>query len=234
MDRQCLQARPDDELEQAIDVRLEDPRKIILRGHLDTCRLWSPYPDNRMARWTNVMPQQTRERIVAIGFEPFGGGEPGFKTPGASGVRTARATASSTALRRRSASAIVTSLTAAATGVDDQLAESPAHARARVEIDAQLVRMIEVVGAHWVGIQVDAPEVHHPQKRGRVAHHDLSRRRTRRKAQLFSIHSGRCSGACFWRMAAPSTKRLSTMGRPAMPRSAPSGPPHSTCEAWCG
>jgi hypothetical protein len=33
--------------------------------------------------------------------------------------------------------------------------------------------MIEVVGAHWVRI-----EVHHPQKRGRVAHHDLSRRRT--------------------------------------------------------
>jgi len=69
-------------------------------------------------------------------------------------------------------------LTAAATGVDDQLAENPAHARARVEIDAQLVRMIEVVGAHWVRIQVDAPEVQHPQKRGRVAHHDLSRRRT--------------------------------------------------------
>ena len=35
------------------------------------------------------------ECIVAIGFEPVGGGERGFETPGASAVRTARATASS-------------------------------------------------------------------------------------------------------------------------------------------
>jgi hypothetical protein len=34
------------------------------------------------------------ERIVAIGFEPFGG-ESGFEIPGASAVRTASATASS-------------------------------------------------------------------------------------------------------------------------------------------
>ena len=38
----------------------------------------------------------------------------------------------------------------------------PADTRAGVEIDAQLVGMLEVVGAHRVRVQVDAPEVHHP------------------------------------------------------------------------
>jgi hypothetical protein len=63
----------------------------------------------------------------------------------------------------------------------------PAHARAGVEIDAQLVRMIEVVGAHRVRIQVDAPEVHHPQKLRRIPHDNLSRRPPRRKAQLHRL-----------------------------------------------
>src|SRR6516162_9146457 len=47
--------------------------------------------------------------------------------------------------------------------------------------------MLEVVSAHRVRIQVDAPEVHHPQKLRRVAHDNLSRRPPRRKAQLHCL-----------------------------------------------
>jgi hypothetical protein len=60
----------------------------------------------------------------------------------------------------------------------------PAYCASRcsdVEIDAQLVGMLEVVGAHRVRIQVDAPEVHHPQKLRRVAH-DVSSAAGRRTA----------------------------------------------------
>ena len=49
----------------------------------------------------------------------------------------------------------------------------PADARHRVEIDAQLVGMLEVVGAHRVRVQVDAAEVDDPQELRRVAHDDL-------------------------------------------------------------
>ena len=44
--------------------------------------------------------------------------------------------------------------------------------------------MIEVVGAHRVRIQVDAPRLTIHSKLRRVAHDDLSRRPSRRKAQL--------------------------------------------------
>jgi hypothetical protein len=49
----------------------------------------------------------------------------------------------------------------------------PLHAGHRVEVDAQLVRAVEVVGEHRVRVEVDATEVDHPGQRGRVADHDL-------------------------------------------------------------
>ena len=46
-----------------------------------------------------------------------------------------------------------------------------------------------------------------------------------KRSSTVSIHGGRDSGARFWKNAsrsAPFTKRLSTIGRPAMPAIAPS------------
>ena len=54
----------------------------------------------------------------------------------------------------------------------------PLHARHRVEIDAQLVGMIEVIVAHRMRMQLEAREVGHPRQRGRVARHDFFRRAT--------------------------------------------------------
>ena len=60
----------------------------------------------------------------------------------------------------------------------------PATPGPGIEIDAQLVGMLEVVGAHRVRVQVDAAEVHDPQELRRVAHDDLARGPARREAQL--------------------------------------------------
>ena len=49
----------------------------------------------------------------------------------------------------------------------------PLDARHRVEVDAQLVGMLEVVGAHRVRVQLEAGEVGHPGEVGRMARHDL-------------------------------------------------------------
>ncbi len=51
----------------------------------------------------------------------------------------------------------------------------PLDPRHRVEVHPQLVGMIEIVRAHRVRVQVDAPEVHDPRELGRVADHDLLR-----------------------------------------------------------
>src|SRR5437867_12130917 len=63
----------------------------------------------------------------------------------------------------------------------------PACARAGVEIDAQLVGVFEIVGAHRMRVQVDAPEVYDPEKLCRVADDDLSCRPAGRKAQLYRL-----------------------------------------------
>ena len=49
----------------------------------------------------------------------------------------------------------------------------PRHAWHRIEIDAKLVRMIEIVSAHRMRMQLEAREIRHPQKRGRVPRHDF-------------------------------------------------------------
>ena len=60
---------------------------------------------------------------------------------------------------------------------------SPADARHRIEIDAQLVGMIEIVGAHRVRMQFEAGEIRHPRERRRVARHDFLGGAARRKLQ---------------------------------------------------
>ena len=55
----------------------------------------------------------------------------------------------------------------------------PRHARHGIEIDAQLVGMIEIVGAHGMRMQLQAGEVGHPDERGRVSRHHLLGRATR-------------------------------------------------------
>ena len=49
----------------------------------------------------------------------------------------------------------------------------PRHARDRIEVDAQLVGVIEIVGAHRMRVQLEAGEVRHPRERRRVARHDF-------------------------------------------------------------
>ena len=44
----------------------------------------------------------------------------------------------------------------------------PTHARTRVEIDAQFVRMIEIAGADGMRVQFDAAQVDDPRKPGRI------------------------------------------------------------------
>src|SRR5262249_27478593 len=60
----------------------------------------------------------------------------------------------------------------------------PRHAGAGIEIDAQLIGMIEIVGAHGMRIEVDASEVDDPEKLGSVADDDLTGRTSRRKLKL--------------------------------------------------
>ena len=69
-----------------------------------------------------------------------------------------------------------------------------------IEIDAQLVGVIEIAGAHRVRVQLDAAEVHDPGEPRRVVDDDLlggaPRRETR--ASPCAATSGRFSGARFW------------------------------------
>ena len=103
----------------------------------------------------------------------------------------------------------------------------PLDARHRVEVDPQLVGMVEVLGPDRVRVQVDAAEVVDPGEPGRVVDDDLVGRPAGRERQRRDRAASRagCPGARFWKNAspsAPSTKRLSAIGRPPAPRRAPS------------
>jgi hypothetical protein len=60
----------------------------------------------------------------------------------------------------------------------------PRHTSHRIEINAQLVGMLEVVGSYRVRVEVDTSEVDHPDELGFIAHHDLMCGAPRGKAQL--------------------------------------------------
>ena len=59
----------------------------------------------------------------------------------------------------------------------------PLHAGHGIEVHAQLVGMVEVLGAHRMRMQLQAGEVGEPRERGGVAWHDLLRGATRGEAQ---------------------------------------------------
>ena len=63
----------------------------------------------------------------------------------------------------------------------------PRHSRNRIEIDAQLVGMVEVLGAHRMRMQLEAGEIRHPRQRRRVARHDFFSRAAGRKAQRHDL-----------------------------------------------
>jgi hypothetical protein len=60
----------------------------------------------------------------------------------------------------------------------------PRHARNRVEIDAQLVGVVEILRAYRVRVHVDAAQVDDPRQSCRVVDNDLVRRPAGREGQL--------------------------------------------------
>src|SRR5262249_44119035 len=62
--------------------------------------------------------------------------------------------------------------------LDDLGPFDPGH---RIEVDAQLVRMLEVIGPHGMRMQLETGEVRHPGERRAVARHHLVRGATRRE-----------------------------------------------------
>ena len=93
---------------------------------------------------------------------------------------------------------------------------TPGH---RVQVHPQLVGMVQVVGADRVRVEVDAAEVGDPGEPGRVVDDDLVRGPAGREGQRRrrGCHSGGSPGPASGRtaaLAAPSTNRLSAIGRP--------------------
>ena len=82
----------------------------------------------------------------------------------------------------------------------------PGHARHRIEVDAQLVGMVEVLGADRMRVEVDAAEVDDPEQLRRRPAARSRRRfgRTGSCSSTVSIQSGRDSGARFWKKKSPA------------------------------
>src|SRR5262249_49761167 len=59
----------------------------------------------------------------------------------------------------------------------------PPDPRSGIEIDAKLVRVVEILRAHGVRMQLDAAEVDDPGEPRRIVDHDLFRGTTGRKRQ---------------------------------------------------
>ena len=60
----------------------------------------------------------------------------------------------------------------------------PFDAGHRVEVDPQFIRVVEIIGAHRMRVEVDAAQVDHPGQLRRVADHDLAGGPAGREAQL--------------------------------------------------
>ena len=109
--------------------------------------------------------------------------------------------------------------------VRDLLDLRPLDAGHGIEVDAQLVRVIEIVGPHRVRVQLEAREVGHPDERGGVARDETSAVRPDGKcSDTTSIHSGRDSGALLVEELAADAVRIADqdVGPAAGARSAPS------------
>ena len=59
----------------------------------------------------------------------------------------------------------------------------PPNARHRIEVHAQFVRMIEILRAYRMRVQLEAGEIGHPQERGRIARNDFFSAPARRKTE---------------------------------------------------
>src|SRR6266404_2953280 len=67
----------------------------------------------------------------------------------------------------------------------DRAHVGPTDAGARIEIDSQLVRMIEIAGAHRMRMQLDATEIDDPRKPRRVIDNDFFRSASRRERERY-------------------------------------------------
>ncbi len=67
----------------------------------------------------------------------------------------------------------------------------PFDSRHRVEVDAQFVGMLEVLGANRVRVQLEAGKIGEPGEGRRITRNDLVGRAPRRKAQFDHLDPGR-------------------------------------------
>ena len=70
----------------------------------------------------------------------------------------------------------------------------PGDARHRVEVHAEFVGMVQIVGADRVRVQLEARKIGKPRERGRVAKNDLLRGSSRRKRERHHLHPRRARG----------------------------------------
>ncbi len=70
----------------------------------------------------------------------------------------------------------------------------PLHTGNGVEVHAQLVGMIQILGADRMRVQIDAAQVHDPRELRRIADHDLVRRPSRGEAELDGLDPVRLRG----------------------------------------
>ena len=100
----------------------------------------------------------------------------------------------------------------------------PLDAGHRIEIDAQFVGMIEIVGAHRMRVQLEAGEVRHPGERGGIARHDFLRAAAGREAQRHDVDprraatSARASGRRTRRRCRWDSGRARSAARPRRQR----------------
>ena len=99
----------------------------------------------------------------------------------------------------------------------------PRDSRDGIEIDAQLVRMLEIVGAHRVRVQIDAAEVDHPGELRRIVHHQLDRATARGKAQLDRVDP---DGSLHGRALLEEELSLRAIDEPLHRHRAPAHAPH--------
>ena len=80
----------------------------------------------------------------------------------------------------------------------DVLHLRPLDAGRRIKIDAELIRMIEILRANRMGMELETRKVRHPRERRRAAWHDFCAVRPDGNFNsTTSIQSGRDSGARF-------------------------------------
>ncbi len=57
----------------------------------------------------------------------------------------------------------------------------PTDTWSRIEIDTQLIRVVQVAGAHWMRVQLNATKINDPRQSCRVVYHNFFRHATGRE-----------------------------------------------------